>query len=520
MPDGLDTVVGPGGDRLSGGQRQRVALARSRMRNTPVLILDESTSALDYYTRVSIMSAMRTWRKGKTTIVITHDLSQIDEKDYVYIMDQGKVLRQGHKHSLDIDVHGILDPSLPCSAKIDFDKNRDASLRRLNRQIHKDAYRRQSFPSRISTISQDYSVDPRSHLVLSPVPFSPLFRQLQFQPSPGLQFSVPERSPGSRNSMIEITSLRTDEDTLSLKKNDVQVADSLSATTQDSETHEYPCQSSLTKDQPYVYRHGALFKTLCSLIPALSKKDILLLFLGFVAALFHAAATPAFAFLFSRLLSTFYITERRGQMALQYSLGILAVSITNGVASFWMHYLLERCGHAWIDRLRHQAMTRIIQQPKFWFEQASNNPSSLVNCLDRSTEEMRNLVGRFAGFMFVAAVMMLMGTVWGMVLSWRLTLVGCACAPILYALTRIFEKVSGHWEGRCNHAADVVAGIFSETFLDIRTVRSLTLESFFHEKHFRANSETLMIGLKRGCYTGCLFGLSESSIIFVYGMCL
>lgn len=393
------------------------------------------------------------------------------------------------------------------------------SPRGFYRQAHLDDYRRQSFPSRTTMTSLDHSIDTRSRLVLSPVPYSPMFRHPQLQSaSPSLQsLSVPERAPYSGNSIVEDASLRTKEQILS-KETDGTVTDTPLPTEHNDEMQEIPYRTSFPEDQPFVYRHGSLFKALCSVIPALTKKDIILLFFGFIAAFFHAAATPAFAFFFSRLLSTFYLTERRDQMALEYAMGILAVSVTNCVVSFWMHYLLERCGHAWIDQLRQRAMTRILQQPKSWFEQDSNNPSSLVNCLDRNAEEMRNLVGRFVGFMFVAAVMMLMGTGWGMVLSWRLTLVGCACAPGLYALTRVFEKVSGYWEGRCNYAAEVVAGIFSETFLDIRTVRSLTLESYFHEKHFRANSETLMIGMKRGCYTGCLFGLSESSIIFVYGM--
>jgi ATP-binding cassette subfamily B (MDR/TAP) protein 1 len=76
LPEGIDTCVGPGGSFLSGGQRQRVAIARARLRDTPILILDEPTSALDHTNRVAVMKAIRKWRLGKTTIVITHDMSQ------------------------------------------------------------------------------------------------------------------------------------------------------------------------------------------------------------------------------------------------------------------------------------------------------------------------------------------------------------------------------------------------------------------------------------------------------------
>ncbi|EDN10606.1 hypothetical protein HCAG_07067 [Histoplasma mississippiense (nom. inval.)] len=67
LPDGLDTMVGAGGSAFSGGQRQRVAIARARLRDTPILILDESTSALDFTSRFSVMDAIRVWRKVRDT---------------------------------------------------------------------------------------------------------------------------------------------------------------------------------------------------------------------------------------------------------------------------------------------------------------------------------------------------------------------------------------------------------------------------------------------------------------------
>jgi ATP-binding cassette, subfamily B (MDR/TAP), member 1 len=62
LPQGLDTVVGSNGKSLSGGQQQRIAIARARLRNAPILILDESTSALDHASRTKVMSELRKWR--------------------------------------------------------------------------------------------------------------------------------------------------------------------------------------------------------------------------------------------------------------------------------------------------------------------------------------------------------------------------------------------------------------------------------------------------------------------------
>lgn len=96
-------------------------------------------------------------------------------------------------------------------------------------------------------------------------------------------------------------------------------------------------------------------------------------------------------------------------------------------------------------------------------------------------------------------------------------MVGLACAPVLYIITRVFEGISGKWESRCNDAGETLASISSETFTYIKTVRALTLESYFHKKHRKAISQAMDTGLKRSCYSGVFFGLSESAILFITG---
>lgn len=101
LPDGLETHLGINGSSLSGGQKQRLALARARVRDTPVLILDESTSALDYVTRAAILRSIRDWRRGKTTIVITHDISQIQPEDFLYLLDNAQLVQEGYRKELE-----------------------------------------------------------------------------------------------------------------------------------------------------------------------------------------------------------------------------------------------------------------------------------------------------------------------------------------------------------------------------------------------------------------------------------
>ncbi|MEK7183030.1 MAG: ABC transporter ATP-binding protein [Patescibacteria group bacterium] len=95
MKDGYDTVVGERGGRLSGGERQRIALARIFLADTPILILDESTSALDSETEHKLQIALRSAMENRTTIIIAHRLSTVYMADQIAVIDQGKLVELG-----------------------------------------------------------------------------------------------------------------------------------------------------------------------------------------------------------------------------------------------------------------------------------------------------------------------------------------------------------------------------------------------------------------------------------------
>lgn len=100
LPMQLDTIVGRSGVRLSGGQRQRLAIARMILANPKVVILDESTSALDTATECALHQAMDSFLRGRTTIIIAHRLSAVKQADKVLVFDGGRVAEQGTHASL------------------------------------------------------------------------------------------------------------------------------------------------------------------------------------------------------------------------------------------------------------------------------------------------------------------------------------------------------------------------------------------------------------------------------------
>lgn len=95
MPDGLDTVVGDRGVLLSGGQRQRIAIGRALLKDSPLLILDEATSALDTRSERRIQDALKELMKDRTTLVIAHRLSTVENADRIVVLDQGRIVETG-----------------------------------------------------------------------------------------------------------------------------------------------------------------------------------------------------------------------------------------------------------------------------------------------------------------------------------------------------------------------------------------------------------------------------------------
>jgi ATP-binding cassette subfamily B protein len=106
LPKGYDTIVGERGQKLSGGQRQRIAIARAVLRNPPILILDEATSAVDNETEAAIQKSLDRITQNRTTIAIAHRLSTIRNADRIYVMEQGKLIESGNHDQL-IALNGV-----------------------------------------------------------------------------------------------------------------------------------------------------------------------------------------------------------------------------------------------------------------------------------------------------------------------------------------------------------------------------------------------------------------------------
>ena len=100
FPAKYDTLLGERGVTLSGGQRQRVSIARAMIKNPPILIMDDSVSAVDTETEEKIIGYLREKRAGKTTIVVAHRISTFKDLDMIIVLEEGKIIAQGSHEQL------------------------------------------------------------------------------------------------------------------------------------------------------------------------------------------------------------------------------------------------------------------------------------------------------------------------------------------------------------------------------------------------------------------------------------
>jgi ABC-type multidrug transport system fused ATPase/permease subunit len=100
LPEGFDTLVGERGVKLSGGQKQRIAIARVFLKNPPFLIFDEATSSLDNESEAYIHQSMTKLSENRTTLIIAHRLSTVQNADLIYVIKQGKIIEQGTHQQL------------------------------------------------------------------------------------------------------------------------------------------------------------------------------------------------------------------------------------------------------------------------------------------------------------------------------------------------------------------------------------------------------------------------------------
>jgi len=557
LPDGIDTKVGKGGASLSGGQKQRIALARARLRNTPVLILDESTSALDETSRLHVMRNIREWRKNKTTIIITHDLSQIRCGDFVYVLKDGTVIAEGYRSVVKAKLEDTQNIDMIGTPPTPLQEDAARLTPATDRMMHglrpnPVRTRSDASMSSLSSTATEYMSGSNTNLL----PTSHRLTDNTTRARKSIRLFLTRKALLSNARHVEARENFTDEE-LDLEYEMSQISKSrklhnrltMAQAARPLTTHATLSMRPAYRPQevalPLPTRpitiwddviraetetrpdHGedvvkeiqnttlSLRRILSTVRPNLKQTDRPWLIIALAAAAAYAAIPSVSAWIMVQLFQTFHQKEGWVQEARSWSLILMAVACADGGTAFTIHYLFENLAQAWITALRQNAFMEILLQPKSWFDSERYSITEMCNTLDAAAGEVRDLLSKIVSFGLMAIIMVLVSVIWSLTTCWKLTLVALACTPAVYGVTKLLDIVSTRWESRSGEAAETVSDIFAESFSDVRTVRSLTLESHFHKKYIEAVSQAFVSGRRRGIFVGLCFGLADSSVPFV-----
>lgn len=596
MPKGFYTQVGRKGTCLSGGQRQRIALARAWLRDPKFLILDECTSALDQRNRQALMVKIRHWRgdvSGKPTMIITHDISQIEPQDWMHIMDEGAIIESGQRRKLEANpksaIHDFiqapvgpvtpprsslnLNKSLPPTPNINIGEGDEFgspfAAARYRRDDETDPL--EEYLRRFDDDEPQYNNSMMSAALTKRASLGPFRQSMLFGPSvgsstlvattasrihnpqtisdsaprpmrqgnpraqPDLQWFRPDpRIPPSTlraaksatvrglrrfsQRMIEVVRLphnsMTTEITQRTKKEDCGEAIPLQSLGHTLPQSQPPDGEQAESSELPKQKAVSFWRVLKTVWPILVKRYRYRLVLAALAATGYAVATPSFSIVFSKLLTMLYDEKNQSYKAATWSLIMLAIGVADGCFVSIQQWGFETTALAWVNTLRSEAYRRILIQPRDFFDKHENGTSRLMEHLDTNAELMQSILGRFVNYLFIATIMVVICVIWSFVVCWELTLILIACAPVFIGVSFGYTAMSNHFDRRIADCTEHANAIFMETFANIKTVRALSLEKKFQEKHENARAAVFRMCRFKNSVCGLLYGLSQAMMIF------
>ncbi|KAJ7673984.1 P-loop containing nucleoside triphosphate hydrolase protein [Mycena polygramma] len=557
----FDTMLGTNGASLSGGQKQRLAIARARLRDPTVLILDEATSALDPTSRILVFEAIRHWRKNKTTIVITHDLSQIGSNDFVYVLKNGVVAEQGYRY--DLETTGGEFSSMMGSQGATGGYLPEKEGGTLSEVHHPHAYT--SIPEE-EDLKPELSVVSHSTITF-PMTFDWMFEVVADltgagapQPFPAADDHPPASAPWMDtprqrrpSSVYEPPVLPSPAVTVSTGRFSLQFL-STSTSTVFSFNSSAPLvagqgedkkmdhagasassrplaarvrtRSDVAKMLPVVQIKADSFSQLAPeqapaqqlsvwalvrrLYPTVPYKPAVTL--GVVVCLISGAMTPIFSYLLSQLFYDVATGAHDTNKINKYGFIVLGAAALDGLFIGLKYFLMETTSMSWITKVRNACFERVLAQDKKWFDKSENAPVKLVQVLIKDGDDARNLIAVVLGQLAVVTSMLGVGLVWALVKGWQLTLVGFAIAPVFAGAMAVQAGLVAKCELRNKRAREEVAQRYYKAISNVRGIRSMGFENIFRKQFDVASDKALSTGVKGAFVEGCTYGVASGLI--------
>lgn len=476
MPDGLDTLIGSGGVSLSGGQQQRLAVARAFMRDPPILILDEAMSALDTVHRTLLSKAVRKWREGKTTIILTHDLSQIGSDDFLVLIENGKCVEKGTQRAL---LNDVTSKFYQCMHIKDCIDNQDNVSQLTTVETHDKEGFLESF----------VELDVETPKVEEHSGFFPDTEDLKFANT-----CSGERSRMKANRItVEDKIVEQGIDKAPRKRDDIKLM--------------------------------SVSSVIRKMFNANQCKHLLVA--GIMFSVIAGAANPIFSYTFSFLLNGI-VPQGNGVGSrlylLKWSFITMGVACVDALSGFLKDFLLGYCGENWIMNLRNEAMSKIIFKEFDWFLQENNKESETSSLVLNDLRDLRSLVTEFLGAISTFLTVSFLGLIWAVISGWKLSLVCISMFPLMIAFSALYGALLQKYETEYKTAVADLENLLYEIMTGVKTIRCLQIEQHFYEKYCKLEHNMKKISMRRAIATGFGIASTESlttciqAILFYYAL--